>query len=276
VKVRNAPVHLGLRDLLEQRRIEFFHGRQRLAVHILRSVGMGIMGKVGAGHDQGAAVFQNPGQGLAEPAAQADVRRTDHGRHNPGVGKKDLDKGQLDLYGMFLLVQGFVEDAIRISGQQGLYHLFIDHRCAERCAEAVPGIDGNFPERSARMIRPENDDNVVWVVRRLPEAVGGNLARKNIPGMGNDNGQRIFDLNRHGIVHKLPDSLFQRRCRRRIESARHKRETNIIFLFLTELICHGTSLPFVNHETRPLKNGFTACEPFFIGYAKFSMYDNKS
>ena len=83
------------------------------------------------------------------------------------------------------------------------------------------------------MVRSENDDDIVGVVRRLPEAVGGNLARENIPGMGNDNGQRIFDLDRHGIVHELPDSLLQRRRRCRIEPARHNRETNIIFLFLT-------------------------------------------
>ena len=154
------------------------------------------MGEVGAGHDQGAAVFQNAGQGLAEPGTQADVRHADHGRHNPGVGKKNLDKGKLDLDGMFLLVQGFVGDAIGICGQQGLHDLFVDHRCAEWRAETVPGIDGNFPKRSARMIRSENDDNIVGMVRRLPEAVGGNLARENIPGMGNDDGQRIFDLDR--------------------------------------------------------------------------------
>jgi hypothetical protein len=143
-----------------------------------------------------AATFQNTGQGRAEPVAQADIRHADYGRHNAGIGKKNLDKGKLDLDGMFLLVQGFVGDAIGICGQQGLDDLLIDHRCAERRGEAVPGVDGNFPERSARMVRPENDDNVAGLVRRLPEAVGGNLARKNIPGMRNDDGQRIFNLDR--------------------------------------------------------------------------------
>ena len=136
----------GLRDPLQQRRAQLFHGRQRLAVHILRSVRSRIMADR-RWPRSGARLSKTPAKASLN-WAQADVRRSRSRPAQCGAsGKRTWIKGKLHSYGMFLLVQGFVGDAMRIGGQQGVHHLFIDHRYTERCAEAVPGIDGNFPEK---------------------------------------------------------------------------------------------------------------------------------
>ena len=62
--------------------------------------------------------------------------------------------------------------------------------------EAVARVEGDLPEARRRVVRSEDDDDVIGPAADLVVAVGADLAGVDVAGMGDDDGQRLFRLRR--------------------------------------------------------------------------------
>jgi hypothetical protein len=77
------------------------------------------------------------------------------------------------------------------------------------------------------VVRPQDYDHIILLIADLPEPVGANLAGKDVAGMGNDNGDRLFNFDRDCILKEFLDGELQPGCGVSIELSRDCRFADI-------------------------------------------------
>jgi hypothetical protein len=163
------------------------------------------VGEVGTGDDQRAAILEDRGQCGSEAVAEGGVRLADDGGDDLRLGEEDLDEGDLDLDGVFPDVRTPVEGAVGRRGKKGRREIPVRDGGSEGRPETAARVEGDLPEAGRRVVRPEENDNVIGPAADLIPAVGADLAGVDVPRVGDDNGEGFFRLRGQRVRNELRD-----------------------------------------------------------------------
>ncbi len=106
-------------------------------------------------------------------------------------GKRHLNKGQLDLYGVLLRVDRLVGRAIGIGLDERGRRRPVDFRKSQGRAESEAVVNRYFIEARRRVIRAEYYDQIEFLPLHLLECIGRDLAGKDKSGVGDYYGYRL-------------------------------------------------------------------------------------
>ena len=226
-EVRYPPGHLRPDGRMERRRIEGGDGRKRLHVRGLGVFRRRVVGEVGARDDHGAASLQDRGQCVSEAGAEDGVRLADDRSDDLRLGKEDLGEGNLDLERVFPDVRLPVEGAVGRCGKQRRREIPVHYCGSERRPEAAARVEGDLPEAGGRVVRAQDDNDVIGPAAELVPAVGADLPGVDVPRVGDDNGDRFFHLRRQRVLDEFLDSKFQDGRRFGVELSGHGGGTHL-------------------------------------------------
>ncbi len=135
-------------------------------------------------------------------------------------------------------VRSLVGRAIGVRGDQRRDGLPVHRGGPQGGPETVARVEGDLPEARRRVVRSEDDDDIVGPVPDLAVAVGADLAGVDVAGMGDDDGEGFFHLRRQGVLHEFLDGELQDGRRFGVELPGHGGRADIAPT-LSRLAGHG-------------------------------------
>jgi hypothetical protein len=168
-----------------------------------------VVGEIGAGHDERLASLDGLGKGLAEANAQIRIRGADDGEEDLHAREGHLHERHLHLHGVLPGVNGRLISEVRVHGGEPRGALPVALGQTQRRAIAGTRVDRNAAEAGGRVIGAEDDDQVVFMLHRLPVGVGGDLPREDVAGMGGHQRHRPGAPGRESVLQIGANGSFQ-------------------------------------------------------------------
>ncbi len=169
-------------------------------VEARRGVGILVVRKVGAGHEQRAPALQNGAERVAQLARRGRLLPAHDERHDLDPRRDPQHERQLHLERVFARVSSRVVADNRRRLHQRLGAVAIDRRHAERRLEAR-SAKRRHPLEADKVRRPHQDDDVDRLLSQQAVRIGGHRARVHQPGVRRD--QRDQMLGRARRVRRI-------------------------------------------------------------------------